>query len=78
MSQYFHKLTLKNGRDVLVHTGHPTFVAKVTANADGSIDITPVHWLESPPVDASKLAAILRRIGGWYAVEIERTKTDQG
>lgn len=74
MSQpkYFHQLTLKDGREVILHTGHPAFLAKVQPNAAGSIDITPIYWLDEPPRDALKLAAIMRRIGDWYAGQIKR------
>lgn len=65
--KYFTLHTLKDGREVIVHTGHPAFLAKVQPNKDGSIDITPVYWIEEPPMDAAKLAAIMRRIGDWYA-----------
>lgn len=65
--KYFTLITLKDGREVIVHTGHPAFVAKVQPLKDGSTDITPVYWLDEPPRDALKLAAIMRRIGDWYA-----------
>lgn len=72
-AKYFHQHRLKDGRDVIIHTGHPPFVAKVQPNDDGSIDLTPVYWLDEPPRDAGKLAAIMRRIGDWYAKEIGRS-----
>lgn len=71
MPKYFHKLTLKDGRDVIVHTGHPAFVARVQPNGDGSIK--PVFWLDEPPMDAMKMAAIMRRIGDWYASQINKS-----
>jgi len=66
MPKYFHLHRLKDGREVIVHTGHPAFLAAVQPLADGSLDIRPVYWLDEPPRDATKLAAIMRRLGDWY------------
>lgn len=68
--KFFHRITLKDGRDVIVHSGHPAFLATVQLLPDGSIDLKPVYWLEPPPKDALKSAAIMRRLGDWYASEI--------
>lgn len=71
--KYFQRLKLKDGRELIVHTGHPAFLAKVQPNRGGSIDITPVYWIDEPPRDASKLAAIMRRIGDWYVRQINQS-----
>lgn len=68
MPKYFHKLTLKDGREVIVHTGHPAFLARTQPNGD----IKPIYWLDEPPRDPTKLAAIMRRLGDWYATELKR------
>lgn len=69
--KYFHLHTLKDGRKVIIHTGHPAFVAMVQPLPDGYADVKPVHWLDDPPRDVMKLAAIMRRIGDWYATQAD-------
>lgn len=82
-SKYFKHIKLSDGREIIIFTGHPAFVATVTPNDDGSADIKPVHWFDKAVLEpgeeagdfARRMGALMRRVGDWYFYAVKNRKT---
>jgi hypothetical protein len=63
----FVHVRLRDGRELVVHAKFPEFLATVTHNSDGTIDINPKNWLcDQSKIDVQSLAGLMRRMGDWY------------
>ena len=63
-AKYFKHFKLKDGREFIVHTSNPAFLAAVVPRG-GMVEIEPVFWL-AESTDAVKLAKLMRRMTDWY------------
>jgi hypothetical protein len=73
----FVHIVLRDGRELVVHTSYPEFIAAVSRGADGAIDIKPSVWLcDKKNINAADLAGLMRRMGDWYYYTVVRNVPD--
>lgn len=71
----FNHLTLRSGKEIIIHTGSPSFIAEIIKGDE--IDIKILHYIDKPtPEEIRRLPKLLSRTGDWYFYTIVKNNNN--
>ena len=75
--KFIHFPNFVNGREVVIHTQCPRFIAEVQKDENGNVGFifSKMEFFDPPQADAIGLSKLMSRLGDWYHFTVIEKKS---
>lgn len=65
-----------DGREIIIHTQKPRFIAEIKKQSDGKISIVPTEFFDVADMGTPRFSALQNRMSDWYHFVIINKNND--